>query len=216
LLTPRMDDFLHYGGIKMRVLVLLLAILVLSYPAWGLSLGCQNELVNGDFSEGLYGWAVIGTEPEVCGSGGPLPDPPTGDNYACWYSEDGPIEGAIEQYIYTEPGPYIIDICGFVFLYYTDSGNVTLEVTLTADDNPIHTEQFTTSSWDWWYFEYITPEPVWVEEYKDIHISIYAEDGCIYGGVALLDVEEILIPEPATLSLLIFGAGLIPAFIKRL
>jgi len=193
------------------------------------SLGLPNELVNGGFEEwGEQG--PIGWEGDTGKLSQSTDNPPEGQYTAqalVGYTS-APNEGEVWQ---IEPvpvsGPYIIDLSGWVKRYCLDGDFANhpewgwIEVMLTVDGEPIWSETFPADD-QWHYFEYITPEPVWVNEFKDIHIlwgntpegsaNYRTFDNALMDG---FDKEEILVPEPGTIALLLSGLAGIAALRRK-
>lgn len=169
------------------------------------SLGLPNEVFNGTFDEGFIGWDVTGGV-ELWNEGVP-------DTSAWCVSNWGVDEGTIEQCWAVDPGYYIVDVSYYWKIWDNSPAYPSIvRVELTVDGEVVASVEHTEPLDQWIYEEFYWEG--WVECYKDIHIYLKGDgqgsDGWGLAAIDVIDVEEYIVPEPASIALLATGlAGLV-------
>jgi hypothetical protein len=177
----------------------------MAVPALGSSFGLPNEVTNGGFDDGLNGWQASGGSLWAEGLPGP--------SYAVHSHWGGPGTATLDQQWPSPypPGVQDIDVSFDWKVYDLSDPDSWIEVVLTADGVPVWTWVSTGAPDQWIHEEHIIPG-VFVDSFKDIHITLHAEGDNITGAaIDNIDVEQV--PEPASLAL--FGLVGLPLLLRR-
>lgn len=199
----------------MRKLLVLLAAVAVSV-AGASSLGLPNELINGSFEDGWDGWDMAGGLSLIGPGWFADAGPHTGDVAVGAASNWGITEGTLDQIVpVAEPGIYTVDLSFWVWFWTTQDPGTSpqytswVQVDLDADGQVVASQ--TVIGCDQPQQEYQYFEIQWtgyVEAYKSVHVYIKA-DGRVggWGVVAFddIDLEEAIVPEPASIALLATG-----------
>jgi len=192
--------------------------LALSGALFAASLGLENALINGGFETGaLTPWQGEATITQLWDAGA-YPwqiSPQEGDYFAMWESRGDPIQGTLTQTIELTPGLYDIDLSGYAYAGVSRFAGSRLEIQLIVDGQLLEERVFNAYSgnFGWWgYFE-LTSSAQSIQNHIAVTINydLWADPG--YSGdeeigvacVDGLDLEFVLIPEPATTLMLMAG-----------